>query len=164
MDADQARERIPDYLDNQLSPKELFIFEELMVVDAGLREEVRLHQKTWQLLTEAPLVDPDPGFESRFYTRLANESKSSVASWRWLPQGLFGIQWAPVAVVLSVVIVLVVWQIGFFSDKGMNLAKVSEEDLGVIENIELVENFDVIENLDFWLDLERMADESPSSS
>lgn len=157
MNLDEAKILVPAYLDNELNVAQTAAFEALLAIEDELREEVRLFQKSWQILTEYPQVEPQPGFESRLYTRLATEVQPVKHWWQtgWAPWRL-----VPVAVGLSLV---VAWVVFLMPSVGNDLTLVSEADLEIIENYELVESFDILEDFEFWLDLETMERESVSA-
>lgn len=156
MDQDKYNRQILKYLDDELPEAEAAEFEERLAVDSELKEAVRLYQQTWQLLGEYPVVNPEPGFESRFYTRMAAEEKRSpVAGLRrqfWRSPWRLAPVLAGLALVLAFGVSFLQPELQFEGE----LARVPETDLQIMENYELVSNFDLIENLEFWLDLEMM--------
>jgi anti-sigma factor RsiW len=156
MDPDKYNRMILKYLDNELPEAEAVEFESRLAVDSKLREEVRLYQQTWQMLGEHPVVDPKPGFESRFYTCMAGERSRAPAAGFRRQFSLSPWRWAPVVAGLALVLALGVFLFQPEPRFEGQLTGLPEIDLQIMENYELVNNFDLIDDLEFWLDLEMM--------
>ena len=85
MDIQKAKKLIPAFLDDALEPKELQAFREILAKSPELRKEVAAYKKTWALLDEVEDIEPDPGYISRFWTRVAQEEPAHSDNYQVFP-------------------------------------------------------------------------------
>ena len=108
-------------------------------------------QKLWESLQKWHDIEPSPTYQSAFWTRLTSQKP-------WYQTYLENIskvlsKSAPAFAALVLILIF-----GFFMTKGLDtsiqIARLSEEEVQMIENLELAENYAIIQDIDFWENLE----------
>lgn len=156
MECKKAAELIPLFLDNQLEADRIQSVKEHLAICAHCQKEIRLYEKSWELLSDYKAIEPQPDYISRFWTRLSLET-----SWyEELIQGLKGVllQRRLVSILTAVSIFIVA---GFLSYRNLpiggpekELAKMNPDEIELVEHLELAQHFDIIENIDTIEDLD----------
>ena len=82
MDCSKAKKLIPQFLDYTLPERITGRLQEHLRTCPQCRQELKLYDKSWELLKDVPQIDPAPGYISRFWTKLSLEK--SICGWRAL--------------------------------------------------------------------------------
>ena len=157
MECQKIRKLIPVFIEESLGQRENQLVKDHLAICRDCREELRLLQKSWDLLLDWKDEEPAPGYISRFWTKIATDvpwyERALSGAANFLPRWKFAYQW--VAVVVVIVIGALVFS-NYIRLQGENavLAKTTPEDIELVDNIELAEDFDVIDDIDFIQDLE----------
>ena len=88
-----AYDKLPEYCDGELSPRERMEFEQLLKTDAGLRDAVSGMQQLDTMLRAQPWINPSPHFTQRVLSRIpAARPATRRAPERapWLERALLG--------------------------------------------------------------------------
>jgi hypothetical protein len=114
MKCDDLRNRIPDFLSGQLTPKTAGEFDEHLGQCPECRDELEHMKAVWEKLGDLPELEPGPGLRGRFYAML-EEEKRRVAQHDDVPllrrfEDWVGSWWPrrPIAQMLGAVVVLAV--------------------------------------------------------
>jgi hypothetical protein len=119
------------------------------------RQELLAYEKSWGLLGSWPDVDPEPGYVSRFWTRLAEEKPWYLKAREWFKGAAADKQWIPVGITVCIVLVvgILTYRSTVITNGGPSmLANLSVEDMDLLLDYELVENYEVIQDLGFLED------------
>lgn len=154
MNCKKVQKLIPVYLDAQLEDRKLQAVREHLKDCPHCQKELVLFEKSWDLLSKWEDVEPDPGYISRFWTRLSLERP-------WYEQLLLNLKeffamkkktlaWATVPMVI-IVCVLTFSNYLMTLKTNNKLAAMNPQDLELLAELEFVQNFDIIENID-WLE------------
>lgn len=157
MRCQKIRRLIPNFLEGQLSDKLKTLISGHIKVCRGCAKEKELYEKSWQLAGSLEDVEPEPGFKSRFWTRLASEE--------WEPDrgasalGILGLFLRHRLVLASAVAVMIAISVvlpNYLQQRSIDLlvAKITEEEVIMVEKIDLLENLDVINDIDFLENME----------
>ncbi|MCR4336849.1 MAG: hypothetical protein NUV91_03490 [Candidatus Omnitrophica bacterium] len=157
MNLEEFKSLIPDFLEGNLSSQDEERMQHFMIQSVEAQKEMDAYKKTWDMLGEWKEIEPDPGYISRFWTRLAQErpwyQKFLEALWDAISNKVV----MPVAVAAC----LVVWVASITLKTTLEvqttetaLTELSGEEFEMMENLELVENYDVIEQMDMLEDTE----------
>ena len=108
-------------------------------------------KKLWESLQKWQDIEPSPTYQSAFWTRLNSQTP-------WYQRYLENIakiflKPVPAIVTLSMILVFAFFMIKT-SDPIAKIARLSEEEVQMIENLELAENYAIIQDIDFWENLE----------
>lgn len=154
---EEFKEKISRYLDNELSEAERKEFRAFLAKDEKAQAEFERYVQSWEMLGDWKDLDPDPGYVSRFWTRVAQERPWHERVWAFLQAALTD----RVRVSLGAAVCLVVI-VGIFTMRTMVethqtrefLAEYSGEDMEFIQGLEFAENLEMIEDLDCLEDLD----------
>lgn len=156
MKCNKIKRLMPDFIEGQLIPKlRSEVLEHLKVCENCAREN-RLYEESWQLIGQWKDIDPEPGFKTRFWNRLASQTETPL---RW-PFANALLLPRPLAVVLATAALLIVIAGAILpkylqSKSAEQLAlQISEEEVVLVENIDLLENLEVIQDIDFLENME----------
>lgn len=143
---------IGDDVDGELSGPVKVSFDRHLAECSVCRKSYEAVSKAWHTLGELPEVEPSPAFVSRFWTWVATEGARKERFASNLADVLRPHAWMPVAVTLSVLVI-----VGSVNALKMNslqgdVSRLSGSDVELIVNIELAEHFDVIREMDFLED------------
>lgn len=150
MGCEDIRKDMASFLSGELSaPQNDEIREHLMRCE-GCQKELDAYKETWNILDSWEGEDPDRGYVSRFWMRLASER-----SWQERLADILSSIFADKRFVpaLSAVCILVV--AGFFvlrttqaHQTEVLLTALSIEEIEFVENLELAENFEFLEQME----------------
>lgn len=137
-----------DDVDGELNGPVKISFDLHLAECAACRKSFEAVSKAWQTLGELPEVEPSPAFVSRFWTRVAAEGTRKESFAFNLADIFRSRAWMPVAVTLSVLII--VGSVNVFKMNSLrgDVSHLSGSDMELIANIELAEHFDVINEMD----------------
>ncbi|CAB1074415.1 hypothetical protein D1AOALGA4SA_2234 [Olavius algarvensis Delta 1 endosymbiont] len=74
MDCSESKKLIPIYLDKGLAADEHQRVQSHLDTCAECRTEARAIQSAWEMIGELDGIQPDPNFQSRFWSRVANQT------------------------------------------------------------------------------------------
>jgi len=147
MSCERVSNSLVSYLDGRASAEERSIVEAHLQSCAACRERAEEFRRLWDVMAEAPAVEPSFGFDARLRQRIAAEARPRL--WSWL---------VPSPRLAAAVVVLVGLSI-FVSvkpNKPMttgNSTVNSEEQFRMIKDLGVLENYDVLSNFDALSDL-----------
>ncbi len=154
MDCEDIKKLVPLLADGDSLPEDLRAhFSEC----EGCRKEMAAYEKTWEMLGSWKDIEPDPGYVSRFWTRLSMKKSWYESPGLTLKSFLWERRLAPVFAVVSIVLVVGVmtWRISMRTlGNETLLTALSTEEIEFAEFIELAENLDVIQDMEFLEDLD----------
>ena len=161
MDCQKIQKLIPLYLDAKLEDRESQTVREHLKDCPHCQNELALFEKSWNLLSKWEDVEPDPGYTSRFWTRLSSERA-------WYEQLLlnfkefFAMKKRPLAwATASVAIIVCVLTFSSYLMKiktNNTLTAMNPQELELLAELELAQNLDIIENIDWLEDWEVIED------
>lgn len=130
------------YLDGRASEKERGTVEAHLKSCPACRERAEEFRRLWNVLEEAPAIEPSPGFDARLSQRMAAAPR--VRRWGWLVP-------APrLSFALALLLAASVW-ISLRPPAGVNSQGApanSEEEFQMIKDLGVLENYDVLKNFD----------------
>jgi hypothetical protein len=111
MNADEFRDRLPEWIDGEMIESEHLMMQNFLTDHPDLQPEVDAYRSMWQALGADDSEEPAPGFESRFWTRVA-EGNGSQPVWRQIQEWLTRWRWSLSLAVATCVVVVSVsfWQ------------------------------------------------------
>ena len=156
MDCQKAAKLIPLFLDDQLKADESQLINEHLASCVRCQKELELYQESWDMLSHWKDLEPEPGYVSRFWTRLSLEAS-------WLEKLRLSIRETFVqrklAAIVTTALILII--VGFLSSRILpigntekELAKLNSDEIELVDHLELAQHFDVIENMDTIEDLD----------
>ena len=157
MDCQQTKERIPEWMDQALTPEEAAVVGQHLARCSECRAEFKAYSKAWNALRIWPDADPDPGYVSRFWDRVSSQRTwyqrlVDVVSPLWVDK-----RFSPVmamAFLILLVMSVTLYNISSAAKTESVISALTADEIEFVENIELAENFDVIENIDLFEDLD----------
>lgn len=158
MKCQDIKKLIPEYIENDLQPKQNHIVAEHLLDCQVCRHEVETMKKTWGLLTQLPGLEPNPNYISRFWTELSLRQqpwheKALETILGYLPQRRL----APALATACLVLIMGLFAVKnylYISKSEEALANLNQDDLEMVEFVDLAENYDIIEEIEFLEDLE----------
>jgi len=157
MNCQRIKELIPAYMDEELQPNEMKEVREHLSVCSTCQKEFETFEKSWAMLGELDEIQPEPGFIGRFWSRLALE-QSWQEKIKEVMENMFSHkQLVPVLATLCIMILVGSFAGYYYAQTqktNRTLAKLNQNELAMVENIELAENLSLIAQLDFLEDLE----------
>ena len=155
MKCHKIRRLIPDFLEVQLNSKiHREISEHLQSCKDCAKEKI-LYEQSWQLIGQWQDIKPEPGFKTRFWSRVINQTETKTA-----PHiNIFRLP-RPVSLALvtaaTIVIIITIALPNYLRLRGPEIlvSKMNEEEIILVENIDLVENLEVIQAIDFLENME----------
>lgn len=131
------------YLDDHTDGAERREVEKHLETCAECRSRAAEFRRVWNLLDEAPAVEPSPYFDARLRQRLAAEPRPSA--WlAWLPQ-------PRLALATAALLLMGVW-VSVLRPEGQPppaIAQVqAEEDFRMIKDLRVLENYEVLADFD----------------
>ena len=157
MNCKTIKKMIPLYLDGQLELKETQIVKKHLEECLGCREEVEAFQKSWAVLGQLETIEPEPGFIGRFWTRLSQERSWQEKLADSFREGFLRKRLVPALATACLIVIVASVTAGHYSrtrQTDQMIARLSEEDLTMVANIELAENLELIKEIDFLEDLD----------
>jgi hypothetical protein len=134
------------YLDGRANARERSAVEAHLKLCAACRERADEFRRLWNVMAEAPAVEPSLGFDARLREKIAAEPRPRL--WAWLsPSPRF-------AAAMVLLVAMSIW----ISRRPMpatnpSSAANSEEQFRMIKDLGVLENYDVISNFDALSDL-----------
>jgi len=157
MDCSEIIKLIPLYLDGELEADEHLHVQSHLDACTECRREARAIQATWEMIDELDDIQPDPNFQTRFWSRVANQTSWQEKFLNDIKDLIFDRRLVPAlaaaGLILCVSSVATYKYIQTSSSDGF-MAEFSDADLDMMDNIDLAENFDLIRNIDLISDLE----------
>ena len=136
------------YLEGELSTKEDKGIREHLAICPLCSREAELYQKSWELLGNWKPVQPVPGYMSRFWTKVAQETP-------WHKKFLRGLKnfWTNQSVVVSLSTLCVFVAVGpivyvNFYRPPQEIAKMSPEEIEMAANMDFVQYVDALESIE----------------
>lgn len=153
----EIKNLIPLFLDGVLREGKILHVREHLRGCAACRKELAAFEQSWAMLKERESIQPRPGYISRFWTRVSEETSWQERVGKGLREGLWSRRLAPAFVAACLVIVIGIFAVRNYcriQDTDQTLANLGEDEIEMVKNMELAENFDLIEDMDFWEDME----------
>lgn len=147
MNCEKVSSSLVSYLDGRANAEERGTVEAHLQSCAACRERADEFRRLWNVMAEAPAIEPSFGFDARLRQRIAAEGRPRI--WSWL---------VPSPRLAAAVVVLVGLSV-FVSVKPNkpvtvgNSATNSEEQFRMIKDLGVLENYDVLSNFDALSDL-----------
>jgi len=157
MDCQNLKKLIVEFIDKKLQPKENQAVREHLKDCPNCRKELRLYEESWEMLSLLKDEDPDPGYISRFWTRLSTEQSQKERISANIRNAFQMPKWAPALATFSLVVIVGLLSLRNFlqvRETNVALSAMNPEQFEIVENYELIQNFDLIENIDLMEDLE----------
>ncbi|MBN1869101.1 MAG: zf-HC2 domain-containing protein [Candidatus Omnitrophica bacterium] len=157
MDCQKIKKLIPIYLDKELEPKEMQAVREHLAACLACQKELKAFEESWAMLGDLNDIHPKPGFVGRFWKKMALEQSWQEKIIEAMKNSFFKKPLIPALVTACMIVIAGSFVFYNYSQmRGTNqlLAKLSQEDLEMFENIKLAENLDLIEEIDFLEDFE----------
>ncbi|MCC6758482.1 MAG: zf-HC2 domain-containing protein [Candidatus Omnitrophica bacterium] len=157
MDCQQTKQRIPEWMDSALSAEEAAAVGQHLARCSECRTEFKTYAKAWNTLKAWPEAEPDPGYVSRFWTRLSLEKPWYERLLENLRPVVTDKWFAPAFVTVAMVILvgsMTLYNTSTVVKTESVISSLSADDIEFVENIELAENLDVIQNIDLLEDLD----------
>jgi len=167
MNCEEIEKLLPDYLTDNVSAAERSEIAAHLSSCPGCQTEAAQQERTWGLLGKLSVIEPEPGYVSRFWTRLAQEKPWHLRAWDLAKERLLAPRISPVYLALGVV--LLVGYMTLSTTLGVKrsadeFSGLNNEQVEFLEDAELAENYELIQDLDVLIDLDMMEDpRSPSS-
>jgi len=161
MDCSEIIKLIPIYLDGGLAADEHQRVQSHLDTCAECRREARAIQSAWEMIGELDDIQPDPNFQTRFWSRVANQTSWQEKFFSDIKALFFNRRLVPAlaaaGLVLCVSFVATYKYLQTSKPDGF-IAEFSDADLDMVDKIDLAENFDLIRNIDLISDLEIIED------
>lgn len=157
MECQEIKHLIPAYLNRELAEKELELIRSHLAGCEHCRRDCRAFEKSWAALEQWEDLEPEPGYVSRFWTRLAEKRPWYERFGLLLKEALLTKRLLPVYAASLVVVI-----VGFFvlrtsltiHHDAVNFATLPAEDIEFIESMDMAVNLDVLNDLDFLEDMD----------
>jgi len=161
MDCSEIIKLIPIFLDGGLTADKHQRVQSHLDTCAKCRGEARAIQRTWEMIGELDDIQPDPNFQTRFWSRVADQTSWQEKFFSDIKALLLNRRLVPALAAAGLVLcvsVVVTYQYVQTSKPDGFMAEFSDADLEMVDNIDLAENFDLIRNIDLISDLEIIED------
>lgn len=166
MDCKHTKDRIPEWMDSALSAEESAAVGQHLARCADCRKEFKLYARAWNSLKSWPEAEPDPGYVSRFWTRLSTRKSWIERLVESLRPASSDPRLAPALVVLF--LALLIGSVTLYNTSSAVkterlISSLTADDIEFVENMELAENLDIIQNIDFFenIDIIESLEQSP---
>lgn len=157
MKREDFKEKMSAYLEGELSEQERREFRDFLARDKKAQAEFERYAKSWEMLGRWEDAEPDPGYVSRFWTRVAQERPWHEQIWTAVRAALTDRALVPVYVTMCAVIIVGVFTLRTNVQTNQNrefLAQFNTDEIEFIRDMDLAENLEIIENLDILQDLD----------
>jgi hypothetical protein len=157
MNCQKIKQLVPDYLDDRLAPHEGLQVEAHLQTCSNCRQEVRLMEKSWQMLGEVAEIEPDPHYLTRFWARVDDQKKWYEKVLQPTREMFFQRRWVPALAAACVILVVAGVSIRnhlMVPAADTVVGSLRAIDLEMVEYIDIIENFDLIQDIEFYSDLE----------
>ena len=155
MECQAVKKLIPEYSESSLSNSQREAVKQHLLTCSTCQKELRLYEKSWEILTQWKNLEPAPGYISRFWTKLSLEKSWKEKIFVGAQEFLLKRDFAPVRILtLCTLIVFGVFYFNAVTALEKELAGMDIDEIEFVENVELAEYFDVIEDIDFLEDME----------
>ncbi len=157
MECSEIKRLLPLFVDDALEPEQRTDIQVHLSSCPECQKEFQAYRRSWEILDEAPELEPDPAYMSRFWTNLGLRTPWYHTAGEFLRNKVMAPRIAPVwmtaclLLVLSVFIARQYWQI---QETEMLLTSLPLEEVELIDNIEIAENYEIIEDLEVLENLE----------
>lgn len=159
MDCKDTKQRISLWIDQTLDSEERAQVGQHLARCEECRAEFKAYTKVWNDLKIWPDIEPDPGYVSRFWTRISLQKPWYERVAEFLRPLWPGQKLSPVMATLLIVIMIMgitIYRTTAVVRTENVLSKLSADDMDFIENIDLAENLDVLQNLDILDELDSL--------
>ena len=161
MDCRDIKKYLPSYRDDAYSPE---IREKVRIhlrTCSDCQKEMECYERSWAALKEVDELEPEPGYVSRFWTRVAQEPEG-VAWWARLLVLGKGNRFVPALATAAVIVIVAFLSLRptLVPEGAPAITHLSPEDAelleewDVVENLEMLENLELLEDDDFLEDLD----------
>ena len=159
MNCQDIKNKIPDLLEGRLSQSEAREVRRHVAQCRICENEVKAYEDVWELLGSWGDAVPEPGYTSRFWTRMALPTS-------WTQRFLQGFRpvrrrLVPALTAFCVLVIVgsVTWRTFLRSPSARTAeAPLSAEEIEFMENIELVEQYDLVTDMDLIEDWQMIED------
>jgi len=155
MTFDEFKKLIPQHLDGEFQDVENKEFVIYVKDHPKAQREVDAFKKSWAMLDEWKDIEPQPGYESRFWTELTSR-KSLWENITAVFRNLFYLpKLVPAAITACLLVVFGVLTFQIYNrtqPEQALLANLDEQDYELVEYLELAENLDFFEDMEFFED------------
>ena len=156
MDCVNFKKLIPAYSDSELPAETTESVKKHLKGCSACSKELALIKDTWEMLADFEEIEPQPGYVGRFWTKLSLKKTWGEQFWAGLEIEFHKRKWMPAMAAICIVAMVGALSVNHFlqlQKTDQILAEMSEEDIGMVENMELAENFNLILELDLLEDL-----------
>ena len=154
----EIKKLIPDYLENELQPKERQIVARHLEGCSGCQKELEAFEKSWAFLAQWESVPPQPDYISRFWTEVSLRQpwhrKVLETFKNYVPRNRFLM---PSLATVCLILIMGLFAVrNYFSIQNSEkaLAQLSQDDLEMVQLMDLAENYDMIKDIEFFEDLD----------
>ena len=158
MQCREIKQLIPEYIQGGLDGNIRNQVESHLSTCRDCREEIRLMEKTWQMLGEVESIEPAPGYIARFWTGVENRKPWYQMILQKTKEIVFQRPWVPALATAGVILMIAgitFLDLGRHPESETNLIAAFEDvDPDMVEHIDIIENLDLIQDIDFFTDLE----------
>jgi anti-sigma factor RsiW len=125
------------WLDGKASESERREVELHLVACSACRERAEEFRRVWNVLDEAPAIEPSLGFDARVRQRVAAEPRPTPFA--WLPQPRF-------ALATAALVALAIWLSAV--PPAPQVAQTPDEEFQMIQNLPVLEDYEVLANFE----------------
>jgi len=163
MNCNKVKQLIPAYLEDSLPDKQRDAISMHIKGCIECHKQFEADKKIWDALSLWEGIKPEPGYISRFWTRLSLSETWYERILRKIKYILgipYRVNLVSVTVVTLIIIVIGTGSLYLYSYRnGSNNAMISQLnkegiDIDMLDNIDLVENYDLIAHLDLFEDMD----------
>jgi len=157
MECKDIKNLIPDFLSGNLGSQVIQEVLDHIAQCPDCNKELSAYKKSWELLGSWQDVEPERGYVSRFWTRLAmrkpwHEKVLERIAGLLTARNLYP-AFASACIIFIVVFfaVKVIWQAQI---SALPLSYLSSEEIEFVENMELAQDLEIIEDIEFFENLD----------
>lgn len=153
----QYKKLIPLYMDHQLEAEKRQGLDKHLSACLSCQKEVRAYQQMWELLGDDQEISPQPGFVSRFWTKLALEESTEKSLWDKIKEAIGSRRLAyRVATVCMIFIMVGIYLPHYYQQKVTlnTLSSMNESELEMVEDVDFAQHLDVLEDLELYEDFD----------
>ena len=148
---------IPLYLDGELSAEDQQKIDYHLTHCSACQKEAKAIQEIWEMLGEAPAIEPAPNYMARFQDQLSRQTPLRRKIMDFIQR-----TWTPKHLVPALVGACALFVVGIFSWQQYQvqqqtqqlLAGLNNGGLDMVQHLDLVENFEIIQQMDFLEDFD----------
>ena len=139
MNCERMETQLIAWLDGKASESERREVELHLVACAACRERAEEFRRVWNVLDEAPAIEPSLGFDARVRQHVAAEPRPRPFA--WLPQPRF-------AFATAALVALAVWLSAVPPGANPEVAQAPDEEFQMIQNLPVLEDYEVLANFE----------------